>query len=154
MKRLLFVFSLILFAISVTSAQQKETIVSATSAQQKATTASATSTSQKEAVFVIVGDSIHDFGTIKEADGPVSHTFTIKNAGGAPLVIQDVKPGCGCTTPTWTKEPIAAGKTGTIKITYDPTNRPQPFTRSIPVITNGYTGSYILIIKGVVEPKK
>ena len=130
MKRLFFVFAFILLAASIASAQQKE------------------------AVFAMVGDSIHDFGTIQEADGPVSCTFTIKNEGEKPLVITNVAPSCGCTSPDWTKEPIAAGKTGEIKITYDPAGRPQPFTKTIAVYSNGKTGSYVLTIKGIVEAKK
>ena len=59
-----------------------------------------------------------DFGTIKEANGNVSHVFKIKNTGDAPLVLTRVIASCGCTTPEWTKEPIAPGKTGDIKITY------------------------------------
>ena len=129
MKRLLFVFTLIVLTANLASAQEKE------------------------AIFVVDGDSIHDFGTIKEADGPVTHIFTIKNAGQKPLVITNVNPSCGCTTPDWTKEPIAPGKKGEIKITYDPTGRPAPFTKTISVYSNGKTGTYILSIKGVVEPK-
>ena len=130
MKRLLFVFSLILFTASFASAQQKE------------------------AIFKIVGDSIHDFGTIQEANGPVSYSFKVKNEGEAPLVITKVVPSCGCTTPDWTKEPIAPGKTGEIKVTYDPTNRVAPFTKTVSVYSNGKTGSYVLTIKGVVEGKQ
>ena len=32
----------------------------------------------------------YNFGTIAEADGPASHTFTISNPGDAPLVITRV----------------------------------------------------------------
>jgi len=117
-------------------------------------TASQASAQQQEAVFAVVGESIHDFGTIKEADGSVTHTFKVKNEGKAPLVISRVVPSCGCTSPEWSKEPIAPGKTGEIKITYDPTGRPNTFTKTISVYSNGYTGSYVLTIKGIVEAKK
>lgn len=130
MKRFLFVFSLILFMTSLASAQEKE------------------------AIFKIVGDSIHDFGTIQEADGPASYTFKVKNEGEAPLVVTRVVPSCGCTTPDWTKDPIAPGKTGEIKVTYDPTNRPGPFTKTVSVYSNGKTGSFVMTIKGTVEAKK
>ncbi|MDH6312836.1 hypothetical protein M2137_001621 [Parabacteroides sp. PFB2-10] len=92
-----------------------------------------------------------DFGEVKEADGKVEHAFVIKNTGDQPLVITRVIPSCGCTTPDWTKEPIAAGKTGTIKITFDPANRPGPFTKTISVYSNGKTGSFILTIRGEVK---
>lgn len=93
----------------------------------------------------------HDFGKIKEADGPVSQVFKIKNTGEAPLVITRVIASCGCTTPEWTKEPIAPGKEGDIKITYDPKDRPGAFVKTISVYSNGKTGSYLLTIRGDVE---
>lgn len=93
----------------------------------------------------------HDFGEIKEADGKIAHTFTISNTGDAPLVITRVIASCGCTTPEWTKEPIAAGKTGSITITFDPANRPGPFAKTISVYSNGKTGSFILTIRGEVK---
>ena len=93
----------------------------------------------------------NDFGVIKEADGKVSHTFVIKNEGEAPLVVTRVIASCGCTTPEWTKEPIAPGKTGDIKVTYNPAGRPGPFSKSISVYSNGKTGSFLLTIRGEVK---
>ena len=77
--------------------------------------------------------------------------FKIKNTGEAPLVLTRVIASCGCTTPEWTKEPIAPGKTGDIKITYNPKDRPGPFVKTISVYSNGKTGSFILTIRGEVE---
>ncbi len=105
---------------------------------------------QKKAV-IAAEVTTHDFGEIKEADGKVSHTFVIKNQGDGPLVITRVIASCGCTTPEWTKEPIAPGKTGDIKVTYNPSGRPGSFSKTISVYSNGKTGSYILSIRGVVK---
>ena len=51
-----------------------------------------------------------DFGKINEVDGSVTHIFDFTNKGNAPLVVNRVQASCGCTTPTWSKEPIEAGK--------------------------------------------
>lgn len=110
----------------------------------------ATASASAQAV-ISTETSSHDFGTIKEADGKVSHTFQIKNTGDKPLVITRVIASCGCTTPEWTKEPIAAGQTGTVQITFDPANRPGPFAKTISVYSNGKTGSFILTVRGKVE---
>ena len=139
MKRLLFAFTLMALTANLASAQQNE-------AQQN-------EAQQNEAVITVVGETTHDFKTIKEADGAATHTFKIKNEGKAPLVITKVTTSCGCTTREYTKEPIAPGKTGEIKVTYDTANRPGPFTRTIQVYSNGSSGSYILTIKGTVEGK-
>ena len=69
----------------------------------------------------------------------------------AVIVLTRVIASCGCTTPEWTKEPIAPGKTGDIKITYNPKDRPGPFVKTISVYSNGKTGSFILTIRGEVE---
>lgn len=96
----------------------------------------------------------YDFGTIAEEDGPASHVFIVKNTGNAPLVITRVTASCGCTMPEWTESPIEAGKTGDVKITYDPTGRPGPFVKTVSIYSNGKKGAYMLAIKGNVTPKK
>ena len=73
MKQIVFIFMAILLATGMASAQKKAVI-------------SAETTS-------------FDFGTIKEADGKVSHTFEVSNTGDMPLVITRVIASCGCTTP-------------------------------------------------------
>lgn len=50
---------------------------------------------------------------------PTKTVFTITNKGNEPLVIKDVNPSCGCTIVEWSKQPIAAGETGTIATIYD-----------------------------------
>lgn len=95
----------------------------------------------------------YNFGTIAEAAGPASHTFTIRNTGGGPLVINRVTASCGCTQPEWTQAPIAPGQTGEVKVTYNPKGRPGPFYKTISIFSNGRKGSYSLAIKGNVTPK-
>lgn len=59
-----------------------------------------------------------DFGKILQGE-VVSYTFHFTNAGEAPLLITSVDKSCGCTASEFSREPIAPGKTGQIKITYD-----------------------------------
>lgn len=126
MKRIIFILTAILLSVVAVSAQKKQAVISS-----------------QETSF--------DFGSIKEADGKVSHTFKIDNTGDGPLVITRVIASCGCTTPEWTKEPIAPGKSGDVKITYNPANRPGAFVKTISIYSNGKKGSFILTIKGKVE---
>ena len=75
-----------------------------------------------------------DYGTIeKGADGVRVFKFT--NTGSAPLIIQDAKGSCGCTVPTYPKEPIMPGESGEIKVKYD-TNRVGAFTKYVTLTTN------------------
>ncbi len=96
----------------------------------------------------------HDFGTIKEANGPVSYEFEFRNTGDKPLLIVDVAASCGCTRPEYPTKPIKAGKKGKIKVTYSPIGRPGAFRKTIKVKTNGAERTSTLVISGVVVPKK
>jgi hypothetical protein len=62
-----------------------------------------------------------DLGKIKQ-DNPVTGLFEVTNIGKEPLLIEQANPTCGCTISDYTKEPIAPGKTGTIKATYNAKN--------------------------------
>ncbi len=59
-----------------------------------------------------------NLGQVKQNE-PVTGTFTVTNISSKPLVIEQATPGCGCTIADYTKEPIAPGKTGFIKATYN-----------------------------------
>lgn len=97
-------------------------------------------------------ESKYDFGTIKEADGPVTHEFKFTNNGTEPITILNVKASCGCTTPGWTREAVEPGETGFIQAQYNPRNRPGRFNKTLTV--NNNLGSPIrLYISGVVTPR-
>ena len=51
----------------------------------------------------------HNFGTIKEEIGAVTTKFEFTNNGDSPLIIQRVAASCGCTTPSYSREPILPG---------------------------------------------
>jgi hypothetical protein len=126
MKQIIFIFAAILLATNVALAQDDA------------------------AASLSVSEESYDFGTIKEDGGKVSHTFVVKNDGTQPLVITRVIASCGCTTPDWTKEPIAPGKTGEILVSYDPQGRPGPFAKTVSIYSNGKKGSQVLAIRGEV----
>jgi hypothetical protein len=93
----------------------------------------------------------HDFGTIEQgADGTFIFKFT--NEGKEPLILSRVQASCGCTTPEWSQEPVAKGKSGVIKVKYN-TNIQGAFAKSITVYSNAKNGPIVLHIKGVVQPK-
>ena len=96
----------------------------------------------------------HDFGTIKEANGPVSCTFEFTNTGNKPLLIIDATASCGCTRPEYPTKPIKPGKKGKIKVTYSPIGRPGAFKKTVKIKTNGKERTTTLRIEGTVIPKK
>jgi hypothetical protein len=93
---------------------------------------------------------VHDYGNIYKKDNGVCN-FDFKNTGKADLLLTNVSSSCGCTVPEWPKEPIPAGKSATIKVSYD-TNRVGAINKSIYVDSNA--GERItLTIKGNVSEK-
>jgi len=67
---------------------------------------------------IALSESSFDFGNIKKGD-KVNHVYEVTNTGKNPLVISEVKPGCGCTAPEFTKDPILPGKKGKITLSFD-----------------------------------
>jgi len=95
----------------------------------------------------------HNFGVIKEVDGIVEHVFSFTNTGSEPLIIKTVRSTCGCTVPDWSKEPIMPMGKGTIKVSFNPMNRPGAFRKGITVISNARESSTTLYIVGLVQAK-
>jgi hypothetical protein len=99
-------------------------------------------------------EKIHDFGNILEQDGPASFEFNVTNRSTRPVKILKVQPSCGCTTPDWTKDPIAVGANGFIKASFDPKGRPGYFEKTLSVTTDWDGTPVVLRIKGnVINPK-
>lgn len=96
-------------------------------------------------------EEVHDFGPIQESGGAVVHEFMFTNASERPVKILGVQASCGCTTPAWTKESVAPGKTGFIQASFNPKGRPGFFNKSLTVTTDVDATPIILTIKGRVE---
>lgn len=101
---------------------------------------------------ISVDKDVHDYGTIQNgADG--TSVFTITNTGTAPLIISSCKGSCGCTVPTWPKEPIAPGATASITVKYD-TKRDGPINKTVTIFSNAVNAERKVVrIKGEVKPK-
>lgn len=97
-------------------------------------------------------ESEHDFGTINEGD-VVEHTFKFTNTGKAPLVIVSAKGSCGCTVPTWPKEPVAPGATGEMLVKFNSSGKPNSQTKQVTITANTEAGTEKLQIKAMVTPK-
>ena len=91
----------------------------------------------------------HNFGSFSEKNPVVTHSFTFTNVGEQPLVVNQAIASCGCTVPEFTKEPIAPGGKGEIKVTYHGEGKfPGHFKKSITVRTNGSVEMTRLYIEG------
>lgn len=139
MKNLLFVLAAVL-AISFTAAAQD-----------------ARGTVLADGPVMAFETTVVDYGEIAQKSEPL-RTFRFMNSGSAPLVINNASGSCGCTVPSYPKEPILPGQEAEIEVRYD-TNRLGVFTKSVTLTTNAVNsssdqpeGTFVLQIKGKVNP--
>ena len=93
-----------------------------------------------------------NFGTVNEGD-IVNHTYSFTNTGEVPLIIKNAVASCGCTVPSWPKEPIAPGATGNIQVSFDSKGKPNQQTKTITITANTDPSITKLTLKGMVTPK-
>ena len=96
----------------------------------------------------------YNFRSINEKGGLVFHDFKFRNIGKGPIIITDVITTCGCTQSNWTRGPVQAGDTGTVRATFDPNGRLGEFDRALTVVTDGSPNSFALRIRGQVQPMR
>jgi hypothetical protein len=89
----------------------------------------------------------YDFGKIPQGK-PVYHSFEVINKTTGPLKLENVTASCGCTTPEWNREPIAASSADKIKVGYNAAAEGY-FEKFITVTYNGNQTKQIKI-KGTV----
>ena len=109
---------------------------------------SATQTSNKQAAIKFEKEE-HDFGTLLQGE-VVSYSFHFTNTGNMPLIISEVGSSCGCTVGDYPREPIAPGKTGDIKVTYNSAGHHGFQSRFLTVMSNTLPAKTTLRIKGKV----
>ena len=115
----------------------------------KTAVAQQTTPSNPNAPEIVFEKELHDFGQIDQG-GNGTYEFKFKNTGKEPLIISDAKGSCGCTVPSWPKEPIKPGSSSTIKVTYD-TKRVGTFSKSVTITSNAKSSVKTLSIKGDVK---
>lgn len=94
---------------------------------------------------------VHDYGAIN-VNGNGDCEFEFTNTGKEPLVLTNVRSSCGCTVPSWPREPVLPGKTGVINVRYN-TSRAGMINKTVSVYSNASNSPITLQIKGsVVAP--
>lgn len=94
----------------------------------------------------------HDFGAIKEGEKP-TFTFYFVNAGKSNLIISDVHPSCGCTSPSWPHGVIKPKQGDGIKIEFNSKGKSGEFRKTIMVTANTFPNKTVLVITGTVYPQ-
>ncbi len=139
MKKIIALAMLVVLGVTTSNAQE-------TSKKLKATNTKVASAKVNGAGMVFVTETI-DYGTVAyNSDGRREFVFT--NNGNKPLIITNAQGSCGCTVPTYPKEPIAPGAKGVIGVKYDTSRAGQAFTKTVTLTTNAVVPSKTLTIKG------
>ncbi|MBS1598748.1 MAG: DUF1573 domain-containing protein [Bacteroidetes bacterium] len=121
--------------------------VEAQNGQPNPTELKATAAANAKPEVLILKETTHNFGKIPQGR-PTTYTFEITNTGKEPLRLDNVQASCGCTTPEWSKEPIAAGANATIKVGYN-AYAEGAFNKVVTIFYNG-TQTKTLTITGEV----
>jgi len=143
MKKVILSVSMFLF-VAAANAQDK----AATPASSTATPAAAQE-NKNQADFKFDVEE-YNFGTIKQGD-KVTYDFNFVNAGKEPLVITEAHGSCGCTVPSWPKEPVAKGAKGIIHVEFNSTGKIEMQDKTVTITYNAKVGSKVLHLKGNVE---
>lgn len=103
---------------------------------------------QKAEDLVKMDVESHDFGKIKQGV-PVTTYFTITNISDRPVVIENAWAGCGCTTPEYSKEPIAPNGSAKVKVGYNAAAMGF-FTKDVNIKLAGVDAAKVIKITGEV----
>lgn len=95
-----------------------------------------------------VSPTEHDFGDIPFQE-PAQHTFRFKNISDQPIVIDNIRPGCGCTAVDWEETLIEPDSVGLIKTSYN-ANVKGYFRKSMKVYFHGQRKAEKLWLEGYV----
>lgn len=88
-----------------------------------------------------------------EADSVSVGSFGFTNTGNAPLVVKSVFSDCGCTVASYSREPVAPGGRGEIKVRFsDKNRRPGNFMKRVKVRTNTEPSTTYLYVRGKILP--
>lgn len=92
----------------------------------------------------------HDFGNVMQ-DSENHYTFAFTNTGKEPLVIENAQGSCGCTVPSYPKEPIPPGGKGNIDVVYKPGKQENQQQKTVTVTANTEPKQTVLRIKAFVK---
>jgi Protein of unknown function (DUF1573) len=147
MKKLVLFAVLTIFGVTTANAQAKKPVKKEV-AKKEAAPAKTDAPKVEGAGMVFENETI-DYGTLPHnADG--KREFVFVNNGTKPLIISNATGSCGCTVPTWPKEPIAPGARAVIGVKYA-TDRVGAFTKTVTLTSNAEgQASKVLTIKGTI----
>lgn len=137
----IFLCSLILLAVSCSNKQASDKVnVDMIENPATASNPTAPSTNTADMTFETME---HNFGDIMEGQN-VEKTYNFTNSGDKPLLIDRCDVTCGCTVPSFPKEPIAPGDKGSIKVVFNSSGKSGLNNKTVTVFANVPGGNKVL----------
>jgi hypothetical protein len=112
-------------------------------------TASGVPSVMGSAPIMTFNEEKHDFGKITQGE-KVSFSFIFKNTGGSDIVISSAQGSCGCTVPTYPKEPVKVGQESKIDVVFDSDGKSGLVEKTITLVTNCNPSTKILTINSTI----
>jgi hypothetical protein len=111
---------------------------------------------KKDGALITWEKNKHDFGNKYEGE-KLQHTFYFSNTGNEPLIITNVQVSCDCTSfpKGWPRDPIPAGASGEIVVSFNSTGKMGLQNKLITVVTNAINpeGNQISFTTNIIEKK-
>lgn len=107
---------------------------------------------QQPSNAIVFEEKIHDFGTVLEENGKVSHKFYFQNKGKTPVTIDDIYSDCGCIGKITSKGEVKPGAKGEVVITFNPGYKSGYFSKEIVVYSNKRSNYNRIWVQGRVTP--
>ena len=98
-------------------------------------------------------ENIHDFGILQDGE-VVTYKFKFTNTGNADLIVSSATASCGCTVPSYPKEPVKPGQESAIDVQFNSSGKSGKNEKQITILSNTVPNQTYLIIKADVQSKK
>jgi Protein of unknown function (DUF1573) len=112
-----------------------------------------TSTNSDSTAVITFTEVEHDFGTITQGE-KVSHAFKFKNTGSTDLLIISAQGSCGCTVPSYPREPIVPGKEANVDVVFDSDGKSGKVEKTVTLLTNCVPNTNVLTIHASIIASK
>ncbi|WP_369047558.1 DUF1573 domain-containing protein [Tenacibaculum sp. UWU-22] len=150
MKKVIVAFAFVVFAVTLNSCK-KGSATSKVKSENVVNAEKRDNDISKGSPVVSFDKTEYNFGTVKEGD-IVTTSFKVTNTGKSDLVITRATATCGCTIPTWPREPIAPGESGELKVRFNTRGKKNRQSKTVTLYTNTASGREYVKLSGMVTP--
>ncbi|MCZ2357333.1 MAG: DUF1573 domain-containing protein [Bacteroidia bacterium] len=109
----------------------------------------ATETAQSKSPAIVFAQNTYNFGKATQGE-VVKYTFKFTNTGKSDLILSNVQASCGCTTPSWSRDPIKPGNSGEIQVAFNTAGKMGPQKKAVTITANTEPAVTMIYIEGEV----